>query len=275
MNPRDSTQRVERLGQVCYSNVAPLHWGLESGEGILVVPGVPTELTRMLLAGEIDLTLISSIEFLRNCDRLRALPDFSVSTLGPVYSVMLFHWRPWSELQGASVALTTESATGAELLKVLLEADGIYADLQPALPDLEQMLSDHDAALLIGDAALLEGVARREILGRRPLVTDLGAAWYTFTQLPFTFALWASKAAVPPSPLLVARLREAREAGLSHLVEVAAAEAERHGLSPSVMRRYLGNFRYYLEPPDRDGLTTFGRLALPGFDPERVSFWEL
>ena len=74
----------------------------------------------------------------------------------------------------------------------------------------------------------------------------------------------------PPSPVLVAKLRQAREAGLGRLAEVTGAEAAKHGLSPGLMQRYLGNFRYYLEPPDRDGLFAFGRLAVPGFDPDEV-----
>ena len=78
-----TNKTLERLGIVSYTNVAPLHWGLEPWRGAEFVRGVPTELNRMLLAGEIDLTLISSYEFLRHRDELRALPDFSISTLGP------------------------------------------------------------------------------------------------------------------------------------------------------------------------------------------------
>src|SRR5690606_33350323 len=124
---------VERLGIVAYTNVAPLHWRLrpwstDSG-AVEFVRGVPTELNAALLAGDIDLTLISSIEFVRHRHELRALPDFSISTLGPVYSVMLFHWRPWTELRGGRIAVTTDSATSVALLGVLLERDGLEADL--------------------------------------------------------------------------------------------------------------------------------------------------
>ncbi len=271
--------RVERLGIVSYTNVAPLHWGLtpwRTDEGRSeFVHGVPTELNAALLAGSIDLTLISSIEFVRNRHRLRALPDFSIATLGPVYSVMLFHWRPWRELAGARVAVTTHSATSVELLRTLLDADGVEATFVPMAPDLDAMLRDHDAALLIGDAALREAVALREIDGRHPEVTDLGEAWYRHTRLPFTFAVWASLDDRPPSELLVARFRAAREAGLGRLAEVAAVEAERLGLSPAVVQRYLANFRYYLELPDRDGLLAFAHATDPAFEDAELRFWDL
>jgi len=271
--------RAERLGIVSYTNVAPLHWGLtpwRTPQGrAAFVRGVPTELNAALMDGAIDLTLISSIEFVRNRDRLRALPDFSIATLGPVYSVMLFHWRPWQELQGARIAVTTHSATSVELLRVLLEADGLEAELVPVAPDLDAMLAECDAALLIGDAALREAVARRELAGRRPFVTDLGEAWYRHTRLPFTFAVWASLDDRPPSAMLVARFRAAREAGLGRLSEVAAVEAERLGLSHEVVQRYLANFRYYLELPDRDGLLAFARASDPAFEDAQLRFWDL
>ena len=257
-----TSKTVERLGIVSYTNVAPLHWGLEPWRGAKFVRGVPTELNRMLLAGEIDLTLVSSYEFLRHSDELKALPDFSISTLGPVYSVMLFHWEPWDELTGKRIALTTDSATSVQLLKVLLRESGIEAEFVPMEPDLDGMLKRCDAALLIGDSALIEAVEPRQINGSKPLVTDLGEAWYALTRLPFTFAVWASRKDNPPSKKLVSELRRARETGLGQLAEVAKAEADHLGLPPGVIQRYLNNFRYYFEPPDRDGLSTFARKSL-------------
>ncbi len=267
--------RTHRLGIVSYTNVAPLHYRLEPWQNTLFVRGVPTELNRQLLAGEIDLTLVSSVEFLRHRDRLRALPDFSIATLGPVYSVMLFHWQPWDELSGKRIALTTDSATSIELLKVLLRETGIDASFVPMKPDLGAMLSHADAALLIGDAALREAVAGREVDGRKPHITDLGEAWYDLTRLPFTFAVWASLRDRAPSETLVAKLRAARENGLGHLADVSRPEAEKLGVSESVVQRYLGNFRYYLEPPDRDGLLTFAEKAVPGFRADELTFWDM
>lgn len=269
---------VERLGIVAYTNVAPLHWGLEpwdeDGHRAEFVRGVPAELNRALLSGEIDLTLISSIEFLRHRDRLVALPDFSIATLGPVHSVTLFHRVPWDGLQGRSIAVTTDSATSIELVRALLRRDGIDAELVPRPPDLDAMLAEHDAALLIGDAALLEGVARREVDGSVPMLTDLGEAWYRRTRLPFTFAVWASRADRRPSDRLVAKLRAARQHGLGHLADVSLEAAARVGVSPQAMLRYLANFRYHLGPPDRDGLATFGHWTVPGFREDELRYWE-
>ncbi len=264
----------EVLGIVSYTNVAPLHWGLEPWPGARFVRGVPTELNAALLRGDVDLTLVSSVEFIRHRRELVALPDFSIATLGPVHSVTLFHRRPWSDLHGARIGVTTHSATSVALLRVLLDLAGIEAELTPAEPDLETMLSRFDAALLIGDNALGEAVARRDIAGGVPLQTDLGEAWYAATRLPFTFAVWAARADRPPSPRLVAELRGARERGLGHLADVARLEAERLGLAEHTVLRYLSNFRYFLEPPDRDGLVAFAQRVDPSLRDGDLRFFE-
>jgi chorismate dehydratase len=265
--------KAERLGIVSYTNVAPLHWQLTPWEHAQFVRGVPTELNYMLLEGAIDLTLISSIEFIRHRDKLRALPDFSVATLGPVQSVMLFHWEPWEKLSGKKIAVTTDSATSVELLKILLRETNISGEFIPMKPDLDTMLESCDAALLIGDTALKEAIAKRTIHIQVPQQTDLGAAWYTLTKLPFTFAVWASRKDNPPSKMFVDKLRDAREYGLGHLSDVAEFEAKQLSLPKNIIQRYLANFRYYLMPPDVDGLLTFARKVVPGFKTEELEFW--
>ena len=72
-----------RLGRISYANMAPVFYELD-GEGLEQVSGVPTTLNRMLMAGEIDVAPISSIEYARNADKLRLLPRLCVSTEGAV-----------------------------------------------------------------------------------------------------------------------------------------------------------------------------------------------
>jgi len=265
----------EVLGIVAYTNVAPLHWGLEPWDGARFVRGVPTMLNAALLAGEVDLTLVSSVEFIRHRRELVALPDFSIASLGPVHSVTLFHHHEWESLAGARIAVSTDSATSVALLRVLLDLHGIEAELVPVSPNLDSMLARFDAALLIGDNALVEAVARRAIDGRVPHQTDLGEAWYRATRLPFTFAVWAARAERPPSRRLVAELRAARERGLGHLAAVARVEAAARGLSEQVVLRYLANFRYFLEPPDRDGLLAFAQRVERSVRADELRFLEL
>jgi chorismate dehydratase len=270
---RTLNPKTERLGIVSYTNVAPLHWQLTPWENAEFVRGVPTELNQKLLEGSIDLTLVSSIEFIRHRDKLKALPDFSIATLGPVQSVMLFHWEPWEKLQGKEIAVTTDSATSIELLKILLRETNISADFVPMQPDLDEMLENCDAALLIGDTALKEAIAKRTVHNKVPQQTDLGEAWYKLTKLPFTFAVWASRKDNEPSKAFVDKLRLAREYGLGHLADVAEFEAKHLKLPREIIQRYLANFRYYLMPPDVDGLLTFAQKTVADFKVEELEFW--
>jgi len=277
-----------RLGIVSFANVAPLHFMLSERPGTKFVRGVPTTLNEALRRDEIDLTLVSSVEFIRHRDQYRALADFSIATLGPVYSVMLFHSVPWEQLSSARVAVTPQSATSVELLRVLLAADGLEAELVPTPGSLDEMMLSAQGALLIGDAALTEAVrhlrpsvdgpAGRGASGHSRLrpglhVTDLGEAWYRHTRLPFTFAVWASRADRRPPSDLLERFRAARAEGLGRLAEVAAVEGRRLGVAPGIVQRYLENFRYYLEPPDLDGLEEFAARVDPSFRRGDLGFW--
>jgi len=290
----ERADRPERVGVVSYTNVAPLNWSLtpwpsHGGEARFSY-GVPSQLNAALAAGEIDLTLISSIELIRNRHEYRALPDFSIATLGPVYSVMLFHRPGWRQLAGQRIAVTDQSATSVELLRVLLQADGLEAELVPTPGGLDDLLATADAALLIGDAAFKEAVRHvapqpggprgRGLSGVSRVdeglqVTDLGEAWYRLTRLPFTFAVWASSADTRPSDALVRSFRQARYAGLGCLADVARREAAKLDLPHELVQRYLENFRYYLAPPDLDGLLEFARRSDPTFQEGQLRFWDV
>ena len=76
----------------------------------------------MLLAGELDIAPISSIEYARNADRLRLLPRLCVSSEGAVDSIQLVTRLPLGQVR--SVAVTPESATSVVLTKVLLPKRG-------------------------------------------------------------------------------------------------------------------------------------------------------
>jgi chorismate dehydratase len=205
--------------------------------------GVPTELNRALLAGEIDLAPISSIEWARNADTLRLLPRLCVSSEGAVDSIQLVSRLPLEAVR--SVAVTPESATSVVLTKVLLpEAEHVPLD------------ADADARLLIGDAAL------KSAFEDPTPHHDLGRLWLERTGLPMVFAVWAAR-----EPLVdgLAGLEEA----LVHSVRLARAEPEqlaheasdRYGYPPGFLARYFEKLRYRFGPRERAGLFTFLEMA--------------
>jgi chorismate dehydratase len=230
-----------RLGRISYVNMAPVFFRLDAD--VDEVPGVPTELNRKLLDGELDLAPISSIEYARNADRLRLLPRLCVSSEGAVDSIQLVTKLPLEQV--TSVAITPESATSAVLTKVLL-------------PSAEHMPFDDeaDATLLIGDAAL------KSAFEDPTPHHDLGRLWLERTGLPMVFAVWAAREPVAPGvtaleEALVASVRRARAEP-----ETLAHEAsERYGYPAGFLARYFEKLRYRFGPRERAGLYTFFELA--------------
>ncbi len=267
-----------RAGWIHYTNVAPILDHLTLPAGVSAVTGVPTQMNAALLSGEVDIANISAVEFIRNAGTLSALPDFSVSVLGPVYSVNLFHRVPWTDLR--RVALTAQSATSVALLEVLLRGSGVPAQLERAEGSAQDLLdSGYDGVLRIGDSALREwyGVVgpltEATTMTALPhtrggvMVTDLAEKWFELTGHPFVFAVWAYRTGAPPPAELVQAMRVSRRRGIGALAEVAERHALKLGLPARVVQHYLWNFRYHLEAPDRLGLSKFAAKAVPDHAP--------
>src|SRR3954447_6563523 len=152
--------------------MAPVFHRLE--DDVEEITGVPTELNRLLLDGELDVAPISSIHYARHADTLRLMPRLCVSSEGAVESIQLVTKTPLERLR--TVAVTPESATTVVLTKVLFP-DAEHVPLGEAA----------EAKLLIGDAALsssFEDPTPHYALGR---------LWLEKPGLPMVFALWACR----------------------------------------------------------------------------------
>ena len=230
-----------KLGRISYVNMAPVFYRVDAE--VEEVLGVPTELNRLLIDGDLDTAPISSIEYARNADKLRLLPRLCVASEGAVESIQLVSKKPLEQVR--VVAVTPESATSVVLTRVLL-------------PEAQQVPlgEDADAKLLIGDAAL------KSAFEDPTPHFDLGRLWLERTGLPMVFAVWAC-----PEPLadglaeledaLVASVRRAR----AEPEQLAFEAAERYGYPPGFLARYFEKLRYRFGPRERAGLYTFLEMA--------------
>ena len=230
-----------RLGRISYVNMAPVFYRLDAD--VEEVQGVPTELNGYLLAGELDLAPISSIEYARNAERLRLLPRLCVGSEGAVDSIQLVSRKQLEQVR--SVAVTSESATSVVLTKVLLPEAGHVP-----------LGEDADAKLLIGDAAL------KSAFEDPTPHYDLGRLWLERTGLPMVFAVWACPDPAPPGlaeleDALVSSVRLAR----AEPERLAYEASERYGYPPGFLARYFEKLRYRFGPRERAGLMTFLELA--------------
>jgi chorismate dehydratase len=217
--------------------MAPAFYDL-GGVDVEQVTGVPTQLNRMLMDGEIDVAPISSIEYARNPEKLTLLPRLCVSSEGAVDSI-----QPLEQVR--SVAVTPESATSVVLTKVLLG-------------DVELVPLDHpaDARMLIGDAAL------RSAFEDPTPHHDLGRLWQERTGLPMVFAVWACREGIGEG---LAELERAHLRSLalarSEPELLARRAAEQYGWPAGFLARYFEKLRYHFGPREQQGMVRFFELA--------------
>ena len=255
-----------RVGHITYANCAPFfHYLAASGFGGRIVPGVPSRLNAMLAAGDIDVSPSSSFEYARNWREYLLLPGQSISSFGPVRSVLLFSVRRLEELDHTTIHLTGESATSVNLLKILLQEFLLqrHCHYEVAEGDVETLVEGGGSALLIGDRALRMRLSRNAW----KCCYDLGELWARFTGLPFVFALWilrrdAARRQPEAVRQLLTQLGAARQRAFASLEELAAASEERFWYPEEELVAYWRCMDYDLSTPHIAGLQLYCDLCL-------------
>lgn len=251
-----------RLGRIPWINALPVNAAMDRGlvpSPAVTISATAAELNDLLAAGELDVSVISAVEYARDAARYTLLPGLAISADGPVHSVMLFSKLPLDQLDGRTVLRTASSRTSVLLLELLCRHQWHiaprWATARAEVSDLDGLGElPHSAVLVIGDAAL--HLQDRAIY---PFRVDLGAAWKEWTGLPFVFAVWAARREAPDREVraLHARLLESRSWGITHLDEIAREAATATGMSASRIRNYLGHLDYQLGPTHLEGMSRF------------------
>ncbi|HEU4748342.1 MAG TPA: menaquinone biosynthesis protein [Gemmatimonadaceae bacterium] len=255
-----------KIGRIPYINCYPVYGALDRGLVELdaqLVDGVPTDLNHRMARGELDISVVSAVEYARDSGRYLLLPDLAISCDGPVRSVMLFSSRPASELSRRSVVVSRSSMTSVALLELLFDhVWHAHPRFVPGDAELSDVITDDaaevDARLVIGDAALVLGSRHR---GRYPYAYDLGEVWKEWTGQPFVFAVWVAQRTTDIKKALTAHsaLIESRNWGLRNLPDLARQAREATGVEEGVCREYLSGLDYGLSYPHLAGLTEFYR----------------
>jgi predicted solute-binding protein len=247
---------VLRIGCVKYLNARPLIRGWP-GE---VDFDHPSALCKRLANGELDVALVSSFEFLRN-PIYRIVDDVSISSDGPVYSVVLAHRGDISEIK--EIELDPASQTGANLLHCLLKELGLNPRFIRAVPGstgcqpvVSGSLPDTKAWLFIGDQA----IRFRQEHSSEFQFWDLGEQWKNLFGLPFVYALWLIRPEVPDAKTIANRLRALRNENLTNLERLIAAEEDFD--SQFCSRYYRKHLRFSFGEKENKGLQTFADLCV-------------
>lgn len=254
-----------RIGRIEYANCTPIFHALTEqcpAGAYRYVGGVPAQLNAMLAAGAIDVCPSSSIAYALHPERYLIIPDLSISSCGPVQSVLLFSNVPLGELDGREVLLTAESATSVNLLKILLKMRyGCACSYRVTNRVLADALREAPAVLLIGDSALRQ--AQSAAAGH---VYDLGALWYDWTGTPFVFALWLAcrdTAMKRGDELrqLAREFQQAKASAMMNLERIAASSPEAAWMGYERLMEYWRVLSYDLSGEHIEGLKRFFSLA--------------
>jgi chorismate dehydratase len=263
-----------RLGRIPYINCYPVYGAIDRGlvsAPAELVSGTAADLNDLLAAGDLDVSVVSAVEYARNAGAYHLLPGLAISCDGPVHSVKLFSQRPVEQLDQALVLRSASSRTSVLLLELLCRhawrVSPRFATVRAEPADLEALSRfPHEAVLVIGDAALLLASS-----GRYPVEVDLGEAWQRWTGLPFVFAVWAARREAPAADVgrVHASLQASRSWGLANLDLLADQAWATTGIAREVCRSYLDDLDYGFSYRHLAGLTDFfRRLAHDGLVPD-------
>ncbi len=247
-----------RVGRISALNMYPIYHHLEQVAlpGVTFTDGLPSTLNAAVLAGDLDVSAMSSIAYARNADRLRLMPVGCIACKGAVDSIRLLSPVPLDAV--IRVAVTPHSASSVTLLRILLGPAVVFRMLTDAPADA---IAQGDAVLLIADEAL---TAHRDLIA--PYSIDLGELWQQHTGLPMVFAVWVAREdAARTREAEVARLsrtiEEARQAYLANPDAVAIAATARFPFPAQYISDYLARLTYVFDADERAGLARFLEMA--------------
>jgi chorismate dehydratase len=238
-----ATLAAARLGCVKYLNARPLIDGW-SGD---VRFDDPSRLCRQLAAGELDVALVSSFEYLRN-PIYSVIDRVAIGSDGPVFSVILAHLGSIEQLR--EVVVDPASGTSVKLLRCLLGERGIKAEFVS-----EGEISAERGLFFIGDQAIQ---FRRQSEGRYEFF-DLGAEWKKATGKPFVYALWLIHPDYPEKPAIAHALRSLGQNNIENLDALIAGQPE--NIRPFCEFYFRECLRFAFGEEEKEGFQLFGELC--------------
>ena len=254
-----------RCGRISYTNDLPVYAAFDADEvrcPATLVSGVPTRLNEMLLAGELDVSPISSFFCAEHADEFVVLGGIGIGSRDAVRSIYVISSRPPQELAGLPIAVTKESSTGRNLFATICaERYGFMPVYVDADDPFESYRTDGSPCLVIGDKAIDAHLAAGESRSY-----DVGALWHDTTDRKMVYAVWAVRRDVAQrrndEVAALGRALVASELwGRSHRDRVIAAAQAAIPRDPAFYSDYYSTLEYDFDGYAQLGLATFYRLA--------------
>lgn len=270
---KTALEKILKVGKISYRNSLPFYHGLfehpwmkrleKMGVGVEFVETYPARMNELLHQGELDLGLVSSLEYLNHQKDYVLFPDMMIGARDFSGSVLLISRKRLDQLSEASIGLSSESLSSATLLRALLRFKYKFKnDFFSYDSSIDEALKNYDAVLVIGDTALF--YQPEEFIFKY----DLSELWWDWTKNPFCFALWAVRkktAEEHPEALKILQtmIFENLERNLADLETLLKNSLELDFMHEEFAKMfgYLFNLNYLLDENAKAGLQLFYRLA--------------
>lgn len=242
-----------KIGLVKHLNARPLTYGFEKSGKYDLVYENPSVLKDMLLGGELDTALISSVECIRNSGVLSYSVKNGVCAAERVRSILYFKNNN-EKYPPEKIYTDAGSRSSVALLKVLIrKASDFSTDTVPIPPgEILSMIKENKGShLLFGDNALLADWDREAYTA-----IDMAEWWNIETSKSFCFAFWAYPKNKKVSDDL---FDESLARGISHIDEIISAEKR---FKPEMLESYLKKeLHYKLTQSDWEGFQLFEKYC--------------
>ena len=242
-----------KIGIVKHLNARPLTYGFEKLGNHELVYENPSVLKDLLLRGDLDTALISSVECIRNESVLSYARECGVCAKDKVRSILFFKIKI-ENFPPEEIYTDSGSRSSVALIQTLLKKQtGRLINVIPTEPNqiLEKIQTGKSSHLLFGDNALLA-----EWDSSVYEVRDLAQWWNEETGFSFVFAFWAfPKTKIYPDSFFL----ESLEYGLLHIDEIILSEKR---FTQIMLNTYLKNeLHYRITPNDLSGFALFKKYC--------------
>jgi len=244
-----------KISSVSYINSIPFNYGIKNSallDNYELKIDVPSECARKLLNNEVDIALLPVGALLGHND-INIISDLCIGADGNVATVVL---AGNSGVQMAEkIYLDTDSRTSVILVHILAKH---FWKINPLWEntkiDLKNIKSNVHI-LAIGDKVF-------DIKNNYPCVFDLSDQWKKMTNLPFVFAVWATRKNLPQN--ILNNFNAALQWGCNNRVQ-AVVDDERYKnnrYKNSDLIYYIkNNISYNFDSAKKQGLKLFLEMA--------------
>ncbi len=182
-----------KIATPLYINTLPLLFYFSPNPYFEIILKAPKSINQGLAEGKIHGGLCSSTFYAKEFRNYLILPDISISAVGQVKSVILYHKEPLEKLNEKKIGITPETETSFYLLRILLEE---FIGVKPYYIEVSKPwknLKGKEKKELLGYLAIGDEALILQFKNKSYLITDLAYLWLNYTGLPFIFALFIIK----------------------------------------------------------------------------------